>query len=165
MKSLESIYLNIMIISKSFTIYWLLIKNKKWDSAHPAGLVQDTMVPVACPAPALVPWSLNLDNLKEASEPVGLFKSCNTHTELSSVGHYHSSQAGPGQATKIKQLFTQASAQRLKYRIQTSQNQKLDDQLWSEVSNIVFLHTLPSAKWRMLSAEVVTYFQMLNEQQ
>lgn len=35
----------------------------------------------------------------------------------------------------------------------------------AEVSNVLFLHTLLSAEWWIFSAKIITYFQMLNEQQ
>lgn len=84
--------------------------NPAFDTAHPAGLVQDFMTLVACPAPAQhLPWSLGVSALTNSRRPVSQLGSyIQQQMLMKQFETLPFLQAGAGQATKIKQLFTHA---------------------------------------------------------
>lgn len=160
MKYMEFIYPNKTIVSKSFTIFWFI--NGRMSIPHPAGLVQDFVALVACPAPALVLWSLRLDKLRRPVSQLGPYvQQQMLMTQFETLPFW---QAGARQATQIKRLFTQACVCVVSMEgMNLGPKSQLDAQPMSEGSNVPFLHTLSSAEWWMFFAKIITYLSSINK--
>lgn len=167
---IPGVYLPEQMDNFKIIYYFLTYKgenvNPAFDTAHPAGLVQDFMTLVACPAPALLPWSLSLDKLKESSEPVRLLHpATDANDAVWNLTIFTSGcRAGNQNETAVYTCLCVVSMEGMNLEVKGTKS-KLDAESISEVSNVLFLHTLSSAEWWMLSAKIITYFQMLNEQQ